>query len=88
MGRQNGDSAMASSSIALLQERFRKLQKVKERREEKELLKLLSETERVSSSTRHLDPTKLCSQPMMHQLPHRQKTPPQDHQSLYLGLDL
>ncbi|KAI3466506.1 hypothetical protein Pfo_023169 [Paulownia fortunei] len=36
------------SSIALLQERFRQLQKMKELRQEKELLRMLSESERYS----------------------------------------
>ncbi|KAF5746159.1 hypothetical protein HS088_TW06G00324 [Tripterygium wilfordii] len=42
MGRQNGDSTMVGSSIALLQERFRELQRVKEDREKKELRRLYS----------------------------------------------
>ncbi|CAL1382338.1 unnamed protein product [Linum trigynum] len=45
MGRQIGDSStMVNSSIALLQERFKELQRVKEKRQEKELLKLFSES--------------------------------------------
>ncbi|KAK4439452.1 hypothetical protein Salat_0280100 [Sesamum alatum] len=40
---------VALSSIALLQERFRQLQRMKELRQEKELLRMLSETERYSS---------------------------------------
>ena len=48
MGRQGSDRAMVSSSIALLQERFKQLQRVKERREEKELLKLFSESETIA----------------------------------------
>lgn len=43
MGRENHDSTMVHSSIALLQERFRQLQRVKEMREEKELKKLFTE---------------------------------------------
>ncbi|KAE8664824.1 hypothetical protein F3Y22_tig00112738pilonHSYRG00557 [Hibiscus syriacus] len=46
MGRQGGgDPTVVSSSIVLLQERFRQLQKDRERREGKELLKLLSESD-------------------------------------------
>ncbi|PWA38617.1 hypothetical protein CTI12_AA577160 [Artemisia annua] len=51
MGRESGDSMAlgggkaSSSSIALLQERFRQLQKMRERREEMELLKLFNEPE-------------------------------------------
>ncbi|MED6114433.1 hypothetical protein PIB30_080162 [Stylosanthes scabra] len=48
MGRQDNDPTIVNSSIALLQERFRQLEKVKEKREGKELLKLLS-----SSSETH-----------------------------------
>ncbi|ONK59826.1 uncharacterized protein A4U43_C08F11220 [Asparagus officinalis] len=39
MGRQGNDPTVFHSSIALLQERFRQLQRVKEMREERELLK-------------------------------------------------
>ncbi|XP_030930863.1 uncharacterized protein LOC126696143 [Quercus robur] len=55
---------MVSSSIALLQERFRQLEKVKERREEKELLNLFAETERIMPTT-HFEPSKLSFQPQM-----------------------
>lgn len=76
MGRESSDPTMASSSIALLQERFRQLQKVKERREEQQILKMLSETDhhhqRVGS-TRHFEPTSSIS--------------PADH-SLSLGLNV
>lgn len=57
------DSTMVSPSIALLQQRFKHLEKVKERREEKELLKLFSETERVAPPTMHFEPSKLSSFP-------------------------
>ncbi|XVF81480.1 hypothetical protein PTKIN_Ptkin15bG0158700 [Pterospermum kingtungense] len=50
MGRQGGDATMVTSSIALLQERFRQLQKVREKREEKELLRLFSESAHASPS--------------------------------------
>ncbi|KAK1395491.1 hypothetical protein POM88_014547 [Heracleum sosnowskyi] len=44
MGRQNsGQTAIHSSSIALLQERFRQLQRVKEMREEKEMFRFFPE---------------------------------------------
>jgi hypothetical protein len=56
------DSTVVSPSIALLQERFKHLEKVKERREEKELLKLFSETERFAP-TMHFEPSKLSSFP-------------------------
>ncbi|PIA58188.1 hypothetical protein AQUCO_00500250v1 [Aquilegia coerulea] len=49
MGRENSEpTVVMHSSIALLQERFRQLQRVKEMREERELLKLFSESERLS----------------------------------------
>lgn len=51
MGRQSGDDPTAMlSSIALLQERFRRLEKVKEMREEKEVLKLFPVSERIKST--------------------------------------
>ncbi|KAL9144865.1 hypothetical protein ABFS82_13G003400 [Erythranthe guttata] len=44
MGRQNKDHAVVGSSIALLQERFKQLQRLKEMREERQLLSLLPQT--------------------------------------------
>ncbi|KAL8031092.1 hypothetical protein ABFX02_13G003400 [Erythranthe guttata] len=41
MGKQNKDHAVVGSSIALLQERFKQLQRLKEMREERQLLNLL-----------------------------------------------
>ncbi|KAE8703931.1 chlorophyll a/b-binding family protein [Hibiscus syriacus] len=83
MSRQGGDPTMVSSSIALLQERFRQLQKVREKREEKELLKLFSEPDRAKSIKR-CEPNGLLStfEPEV-ALPSRQ--PQQD--SLALGLN-
>ncbi|XWS75869.1 hypothetical protein CRYUN_Cryun01aG0128900 [Craigia yunnanensis] len=81
MGRQGGDPTVVSSSIALLQQRFRQLQKVREKREEKELLKLFSESERASPTMRY-KPNRLSFQPEVI-LPYRQL-----HQySLSLGLN-
>lgn len=40
MGRESHDPSVVNSSIALLQERFRQLQRVKEMREERELMKM------------------------------------------------
>ena len=51
MGRQS-DPAV-HSSIALLQERFRQLQRAKEIRQEREVLRLLSETERINPAIPH-----------------------------------
>lgn len=56
---------MASPSIALLQERFRHLEKIKERREEKDLLKLLSETEKPSSTAQTMHSETSSFQPKM-----------------------
>ncbi|KAG9443478.1 hypothetical protein H6P81_014818 [Aristolochia fimbriata] len=48
MGRQSGaDPTALHYSIALLQERFRQLQRVKEMREERELLRVLAQAEQV-----------------------------------------
>lgn len=46
MGRQSSDhdQAMVGSSIALLQERFRRLERARERREEQDLLKLFAQS--------------------------------------------
>ncbi|XP_062080570.1 uncharacterized protein LOC133785336 [Humulus lupulus] len=55
MATRNCDNTSHHSSIALLQERFRQLQRAKEMREEKELLRLLSESER-SNPTKRYEP--------------------------------
>ncbi|KAK8654028.1 hypothetical protein V6N13_128008 [Hibiscus sabdariffa] len=83
MGGQGGDPTMVTSSIALLQERFRQLQKVREKREEKEFLKLFSEPDRAESIKRY-EPNGFLStfEPEV-ALPYRQ--PQQD--SLALGLN-
>lgn len=49
MGRQNNDpnSKVVCSSIVLLQERFRQLQRLKEKREERDLLKLFVDPSRL-----------------------------------------
>ncbi|CAI8590539.1 unnamed protein product [Vicia faba] len=63
MGRENHDPTIVHSSIALLQERFRQLERVKEMREERELKRMLNEpkqqtydqsTTRLSSSNHEL----------------------------------
>ncbi|KAG5254676.1 metal ion binding protein [Salix suchowensis] len=50
MGRQSCDPAIIHSSIALLQERFRQLERAKEIRQQRELLKLFSEADHVQSA--------------------------------------
>ncbi|CAL0334559.1 unnamed protein product [Lupinus luteus] len=52
MGRESHDSTSVQSSIALLQERFRQLERVKEMREERELLKMYTEPKQFSSNMR------------------------------------
>ncbi|KAK1403150.1 Chlorophyll a/b-binding family protein [Heracleum sosnowskyi] len=49
MGRESSDQTMTHSSLVLLQERFRQLQRVKEMRQEKEMLRLFSESDRCTS---------------------------------------
>ncbi|KAL8473971.1 hypothetical protein ACS0TY_030719 [Phlomoides rotata] len=44
MARQDKDTAVVGSSIVLLQERFKHLQRLKEMREERELLKSLPQS--------------------------------------------
>ncbi|PON43278.1 hypothetical protein PanWU01x14_274760 [Parasponia andersonii] len=56
MATKSCDGTSHHSSIALLQERFRQLQRAKEMREEKELLRLLSESERSNPAKRY-EPT-------------------------------
>uniref|UniRef100_A0A7N0TY72 Uncharacterized protein n=1 Tax=Kalanchoe fedtschenkoi TaxID=63787 RepID=A0A7N0TY72_KALFE len=57
MGMRTGDDPTArSSSIALLQERFRQLQRAKEMREERELFRLLAEAVRVNPAAYYYDP--------------------------------
>ncbi|XP_050217279.1 uncharacterized protein LOC126668106 [Mercurialis annua] len=47
MGRQTCDPTVIHSSIALLQERFRQLERAKEMRQQRELLRLFAEAEQV-----------------------------------------
>ncbi|CAN1121113.1 hypothetical protein LINPERPRIM_LOCUS1988 [Linum perenne] len=86
MGRHVGDSStMVNSSIALLQERFKELQRVKEKRQEKELLKLFSE-----SSERHINtaspPTpSSSSSPSPSSSKHFDPSSYDDHMSIFLN---
>ncbi|KAK7299856.1 hypothetical protein RJT34_10684 [Clitoria ternatea] len=85
MGRQDNDPTTVNSSIALLQERFRQLEKVKERREGKQLLKLLSSSESQRGTSSLHNPTSQNSpQPRLLPPHHR----PTLHDSLSLGLNL
>lgn len=52
MGRQNKDPAVVGSSIMLLQERFKQLQRLKEMRQETQMLRLMpQEIDRPTSSS-------------------------------------
>nr|XP_016483391.1 PREDICTED: uncharacterized protein LOC107804085 [Nicotiana tabacum] len=55
MGRLNNDTNVAGPSIALLQERFRQLEKAREQREDK-TLKLFPEPEVMNISTKNCIP--------------------------------
>ncbi|XP_027338230.1 uncharacterized protein LOC113852189 [Abrus precatorius] len=88
MGRQSHDHdhdhdhdpTVFHSSIALLQERFRQLQRVKEMREERELQKMLNEPKQFNSNTTmSYEPTRLLSNP---ELTKPSRSPP--HVSLSL----
>ncbi|OWM75444.1 uncharacterized protein LOC116194035 [Punica granatum] len=83
MDQKGSDPTVSSSSIALLQERFRELERVKERRVEKELTEQKPTTFRPRvNSTAHLDDRyKLCFPPQV-----KTRQPPQDF-SLSLGLN-
>ncbi|OAY28392.1 hypothetical protein MANES_15G062700v8 [Manihot esculenta] len=50
MGTQNCDPTIMPSSIALLQERFRQLERAKEMRQKRDLLRLFTEAEQVKSA--------------------------------------
>lgn len=53
MGKKNSEVAGQHSSIALLQERFRKLERVKELREEREQIKALTDAGRKNQSVNY-----------------------------------
>lgn len=62
MNKESTESLVVhSSSIALLQERFRQLQRAKEMREEQELLRQITEPHRDNSTTCQ-DPSRLAFQ--------------------------
>ncbi|KAM7275486.1 hypothetical protein ACFE04_017352 [Oxalis oulophora] len=83
MGRQGNDqnptAVKTTTSIALLQERFRKLERVREKREEKELLKQFSE-----SSVRRMTPPR----PIGFEFGSQSRSAEPDEDSLSLGLNL
>lgn len=71
MATQSCEGSANHSSIALLQERFRQLQKAKEMREEKELMRLHSES---GTGRRSYEPPQVI-------YPHSHRPPPQPHGS-------
>ncbi|KAL6310995.1 hypothetical protein AAG906_024659 [Vitis piasezkii] len=73
MGRQSSDPIVIHSSIALLQERFRQLQRAKEMREERELLRLFSQSPGVNP-TEFPEPSRSFFQSELI-LPHRSPLP-------------
>ncbi|KAK1424001.1 hypothetical protein QVD17_19312 [Tagetes erecta] len=83
--KQGGSHGGGGSSIALLQERFRQLQRMREKRQETELLKLFPETESMSQSsqTNRYDP---LARPLEH--PDMMNTRPSFQDSTSLGLNL
>ncbi|KAI3815112.1 hypothetical protein L1987_14768 [Smallanthus sonchifolius] len=88
VGGGGGGSGAPSSSIAILQERFRQLQKMRERREEMELLKLVSGSETMSQTRYSNRPRNLLMHPeMIHHEP-TMTTGSSFQDSLSLGLDL
>ncbi|KAI6697612.1 hypothetical protein NL676_017731 [Syzygium grande] len=84
MGGESTDPSptVASSSIALLQERFRELQRVKQRREERELMRLSLEPDLAAAPVANPDrQAKFHLQPTV-----SSSSSPQDYCSLSLGL--
>ncbi|XP_068338960.1 uncharacterized protein [Pyrus communis] len=81
MARQGKDGTAVHSSIVLLQERFRQLQRAKEIRQERELLRqILSESDRICTPAAYYEPTGLFLQSGL-TVSHNSKPPP--HQPLY-----
>ncbi|KAJ6300885.1 hypothetical protein OIU76_021648 [Salix suchowensis] len=82
MGNENNDPIVIQSSIALLQERFRQLQRVKAMREEKELSKVLAGSPKQSSPTKQYEPA--ASRLFFHpELILQQRSPPRICLSLW-----
>ncbi|KAH6781012.1 hypothetical protein C2S52_012249 [Perilla frutescens var. hirtella] len=86
MGRQNKDGAVVGSSIVLLQERFKQLQRLKEMREERQILKPMPQaTDRhdlsarsfSTSSAAYQDPLALGLNSTSHHTPHSRAINPQ-----------
>lgn len=78
-GGSSGGDGGGGSSIALLQERFRRLQKMREKRQEMELLKLFPEPESQTSQPYRYEP-------LVH--PDMMKTRPNFQDAASIGLNL
>ena len=75
MGRESSDRTMAHSSIVLLQERFRQLQRVKEIREEKEMLKLFAQSDTSNSHIHKPSSHVFFQSELLHPLPQKVAAP-------------
>ncbi|KAI3809702.1 hypothetical protein L1987_19300 [Smallanthus sonchifolius] len=82
---RQGDRRRGGSSIALLQERFRQLERMREKRQEMELLKLFPQPDTMSQSSQTN-----CYEPPVRSLVHHEmmKRRPCSQGSLSLGLGL
>lgn len=60
MVMESSDQVVIHSSIALLQERFKRLRRVKEMRQRKEMLRKLWESENYSAENTHCKPSSRC----------------------------
>lgn len=69
MGSQHNDPSFAGSSIALLQERFRQLERLREKREEREAIKLSSDPKWMMTSI------ETCHQLPKFSFPHERQFP-------------
>ncbi|KAK3199918.1 hypothetical protein Dsin_023333 [Dipteronia sinensis] len=79
MSRQSGKPTV--HSITLLQERFKQLQRAKEKRRERELLRLFSESEQLNATTPDMPSRLFYSEQIPAAMPPPLQASP-DHQSL------
>ena len=86
MAMKSCDGNAHHSSIALLQERFRQLQRAKEKREEKELVRLLSGSQRNISPARMYESSFFNPEPNTYQ--QRSSSPPVHQSSMFLQPNL
>ncbi|KAK1353726.1 Chlorophyll a/b-binding family protein [Heracleum sosnowskyi] len=89
MTGQRGEKLSGTSSIALLQERFRQLQKMREKREEKEHHRLIyPEPEHTCTTMPALVPFEHANINSQKDSSFPSKTPQQESPPLHLGLEL